>query len=253
MFPRYLAGGREFTTLQQAAKAMGAVSLNDDYDPPPRPGRTVMPIYEQHANALLSKRYTRATLFREILSRPAYDVPEDIGEIYAKPPGRRMLPLDELAPLGVDALRRAIAREWKSDKHWLMPHSSGYDSRLVSALLREHKTGNVRFLCWQPEVVSARRVIESIGWAPEHIYEIGEGDWDYQAPALDFIALGAYQTEAERFIPGPSLVEQHLAASRHDWLTITAAFADETLAFARAGWPSIAYFHAGLLLDSPEP
>lgn len=133
------------------------------------------------------------------------------------------------------------------DRTYIMPHSSGYDSRLISALLRELGI-RVIFVCWQPEVEATIALLKHMGWPARNVIRVGYGTVDYQVPALR--RVGTYQSEDRRFIVGPGLANEVVGSIRP---TISAAFADETLAFNTQRWPSVKHFHHRHVLDGPEP
>ena len=128
MFPTY----NGYKTIQEAAKALGEVTLSDG-----------------------------DTIFKEIKRESGP------GFLYDKAPG-------EKAPdpkVAVDLLRNYL-KDRLEDCDYIMPHSSGYDSRLISSLLRELGV-SVTFFCWQPEVASATALLKFMGFknSPAFVHE----------------------------------------------------------------------------------
>jgi hypothetical protein len=251
MFPRYDCEAGTFDSVQQAATALGKVTVRRDYRPIPKPGQTVQGIWWEHARALQAGECARPTLFLEIDAVPGPQ-PDWAAEVWGRKPGEIEEGVDDLAARGVAALRDYLTCISSTDLY-LMPHSAGYDSRLISLLVGERNNGNVYFMVWQPEVEATQALLEAIGWDPSRVRVIGAGEVDYQAPALDMLALGSYQSEPDRFIVGPSLADLSIGGEFAKWPCITAAFSDETFGYNTARWPNVAYFHAARLLDGPSP
>lgn len=90
-----------------------------------------------------------------------------------------------------EALKRYFREVWNPKENYLMFHSGGYDSRILSAALAECRDeglncDNVHFRCHPPECEVFRKVMRCEGWKPsqyscfshesDNFYDIGHKD-----------------------------------------------------------------------------
>ena len=102
--------------------------------------------------------------------------------------------LESMSPL-VDLFTRVILDEWQPDKFHLVLHSSGYDSRIVSEIIRrlwrkkgDSWLGDVLFVCNKFEGAEFRSIMEYQGWDESQYMVVGEDVpvGQYHGPSLDF-------------------------------------------------------------------
>jgi len=92
----------------------------------------------------------------------------------------------------LSVLIQNIENKWDSNKIHVLPHSSGYDSRLMScaikSLAKKNGTdwmGETYFICFQPEIKQFLDIMRYEGWLENHIITIKP-----DAPQLDYHAEG---------------------------------------------------------------
>jgi len=137
------------------------------------------------------------TPFVEIESVP-YDqcFPKHHKELFV-PRQPRLVSLDDSITKQYDLLKSYILDKWDNTKYNVLLHSSGYDSRILSLILREiyesgKKLGKFAFLCHSPEGDYFKKVMEAEGWDPEY-WTINAGSNE----SFDF-------SRAWEFLNGPS-------------------------------------------------
>ena len=108
------------------------------------------------------QRISSETLFRGI-------------ELYPEPPA---LTSDMLPPRGTStipdlltSIKASISTHWHPDRFHIIMHSSGYDSRLLSAILRQMGITDLLFVCTKIEGDSFKRIMEFEGW-PRNSYVV---------------------------------------------------------------------------------
>ena len=90
-----------------------------------------------------------------------------------------------------------------------MSHSSGYDSRTVSVVLRELRKkygdnwlGEMYFVCWEPEIEDFKAIMDYQGWSEDRLILVKPGETvDYYKEFLSFDYVGRNYSEADRFLP----------------------------------------------------
>jgi hypothetical protein len=107
-----------------------------------------------------------------------------------------------------DTIAAVIEREWQPDKFHLVWHSSGYDSRIISGILKDLRKkngddwlGDILFLCNRWEAEGFYRIMKAQGWE-RNLYAVYEGglDDEHYKIALDF---GSFWYEANAPVPMP--------------------------------------------------
>ena len=92
-------------------------------------------------------------------------------------------------------LTETIESAWDSKMFHVIPHSSGYDSRIISGILTKLRKrngdswlGDLLFLCLQPEGELFKRIMRFEGWEPSQYVVFKEGDpaTDYYRDLVDF-------------------------------------------------------------------
>lgn len=100
----------------------------------------------------------------------------------------------------VEALIKTIEKNWDGNKIHVQAHSSGYDSRLLSFIIKKlynkygkEWLGEMYFICWQPEIDQFLRIMEYEGWSDDHIILIKPDApaTDYFAEAINFEYMGS--------------------------------------------------------------
>lgn len=93
-----------------------------------------------------------------------------------------------------DAMKKCIADCWKSDKFHVVLHSSGYDSRLISAIIVELRKergnewlGDILFVEAGGEYELFKQVMITEGWSEKYytVYNDGVQPGDYYESAFD--------------------------------------------------------------------
>lgn len=266
MMPVYeTSTGDHFPSLRAAAMELGIVTANPGHELIRRPGDTPgnaakMARHAAAAELVKLGTYSRPTLISEV--RTIINDDEEISAFYAKEHGKKEISAKELAERSIKTIEQHIRAMWRPEARHLIMHSSGYDTRLVTGVLRKlHKElgdewlGDVRFACFQPEIETAKVVFDHVGWPQEMWAPIdpdANGE-DYYADCLDFRTCGKNLAEAERFWGGPLLIQLRLAdyLDYPDCQGLTALFSDETLKWNRLGWGDVAWFMACYFFDNP--
>ena len=89
-------------------------------------------------------------------------------------------------------LKQYIEDRWNPSKHHLIQHSSGFDSRVMSTLIRQIYLekgdawlGDISFVAWGHEVKLAEKIMRKEGWEHEVFHPLPKDD-KYFDSALDF-------------------------------------------------------------------
>jgi hypothetical protein len=261
----YIAGTNTGSyMLQDAAIFCKNLTLNKDHQLH-RNVLTDSDFYEKYSKDLQSRRFRRTTLFNEIeVVTPEPD--PDIFQMYNMSPGTAEKSESILVEMAVEALRDFIVENWIPSKMHIIPMSSGYDSRLIVAILRQETEkrgmswlGNVRFVCWQAEISDWHRIVEYQEWPQDFLFPVREnaGDVDYYAPALDFDLIGATLCEAKRFRRGMCLAEIEMTRSgllvNDNIQRLTGLWGDEIKGWNERQQFDIGYFIGRFLFDIPSP
>jgi len=89
--------------------------------------------------------------------------------------GAEALPISEKAFFNgiIETLAAEIVQTWNSKKHHLIQHSSGWDSRIMGAIIKRlHRElgddwlGDTAFVSWGCEAEAARKIVADEGWDP---------------------------------------------------------------------------------------
>lgn len=236
IFPEFRVRGsdRRYATIQEAARAAGRVSLCGEDD-----GR----------------------LFEAIEQvRPADD--SGLGELR---PGKRPIEASYLAEKAVEALKRAVLEAWDPEREHIIPHSSGYDSRLINAVIwqladeqGQDWLGKTRFFCWEPEIFEFQRIMRFMGWPEDMAITVpAERAEDYWVPALNFKVLGRWMSGLVRKVwLGPVLMRrtlEEMGVGQNNPQVISPLFSDETLAWSRRDGGSWDEFAESRFQNQPHP
>ena len=266
--PVYTIGdGRRFPTVHRAAAELGRVTVRRPpiIAPWSKPGAGDRP----DGSRVLNGTWRRPTFLVEV-DAVLPDLSPAVAELAAQPLQRRRVELDELVELGVAALRESLAALPPSGLI-LLPHSAGYDTRTLSALLwaalveleacvpglGARWARRVRLLVWEPEIEAARRIMAAIGWPDSLCVELGVDapHVDYfAAPLLDWGWLGRVHSEPGQCQAGAMLARWTLEQAG-DWppaATVSGIYGD-VLAWQSWGWRSLAAWVDGFTMDGPPP
>ena len=268
-FPKYRACKGGIYSLHDSLQDAAAHA-----DTTPNPGHTLVRgpgpvvkrvpanqrVHEQSAKAIINGDWSRPTLLHgvDVVMRYADPALEALYEMTA---GTREMEPSWLACRAVDALTDHIIREWDPKAKHLIMHSSGYDSRLMSKLLMmiyrdrgDEWLGDVKFCCFQPEIIEATDIYTHVGWSLDywHPIEPMANPLDYYAECLDFETVGKHFSEAERFWGGALKTQLALG----DWLDgnvqiLSGLRSDESLKWARLNWGTVAWYQACFMWDNP--
>jgi hypothetical protein len=223
-----------FATLLDAAKHEGQISLS----------------YETFEYRAAGHCIPRLTVCDDIFAVPQRSQRDQ----WRKTPGCEVAKVQAIAEHGLQALSAALSKAIEPGRHYVVPHSAGYDSRILSLLLKCAKVPaeNLTFVCWAPEVQDAQALITQVGWPRSSVVAFDGGE-DFYAPILlDFASLGRQVSCDGRFMGG-----FHWLA-RHEWPEgfgmISALFADETLGWnAARGGRTVSHLVGSRMMDNPSP
>ncbi|MFC2094592.1 hypothetical protein ACFLSH_03075 [Bacteroidota bacterium] len=86
---------------------------------------------------------------------------------------------DYWADLIIEYLMNWARSNIKQDKEYWIMHSSGGDSRILSALfanLRDNEgfLPNIKFVSWYPEATQSEKILKHLGWQSEYIWNVGD-------------------------------------------------------------------------------
>lgn len=225
MWPRFDGHDR----LLDAAKARGKVTLDAGYG------------QWRFVESDMAAHCPRRTIYEGI----AADVVPSRYD--ACVPGDERAPLAKIASEGLDAIISALAELGPGD--WVMPHSAGYDSRLVAALLPEHV--RPRYIVWEPEVDVAESTMDK-RWI-RSCYRPIDGQ-DYYGSSLLDSRLGYWLSDPSRFMSGFLFLERDWARYR----MVSAMYADETMGWmmpgeARLRMPTFGDWRRFRVFDQHQP
>lgn len=257
--------GARFNTLAEAAQHVGTVTVNQNHRLMRRPGRSPdFPSLERSARVIASNPsdFARSTLLHEVSARLGSFTLET-RSLLGRHTGSGVIGVEDMAKQMVSILESHISLCWDSEATHIIPFSSGFDSRLLMALIHRlyqkrgpEWLGTVRFVTFEPEIAYARQVWRHFGWAEDTWCPLNPSaaPVDYFAACLDFETLGSRLSEAERFWGGALLAELHLGALgllEGKVQGVSALYSDETSKWNRKRWGSVAWFTACWLLDNP--
>ena len=164
-FPMYRnkATGERFRHLRDAAIALGKVTFDPTHVLRRKPIKKFRDLHLKWADDLLGGKFGTTTMFKEIETvLPEYD--DDTGSLLANVPGDRKVKIGVLAEALVEEMVCHVTRVFPEAGLLCVPHSAGYDSRLISLILKEacgriggDAKRRVRLACWEPTKRSAWR------------------------------------------------------------------------------------------------
>ena len=131
------------------------------------------------------------TLFKEIRIVPYKDViPKEW--LFKTERRKRALSEVEFADGLIKTLRKYIKKVWSQKKHHAVFHSSGWDSRIISTIIRklyeelgDRWLGEIKFVCFGSECKIVKTILEAEGWKDD-IPLILPLDTSYYVSNLDF-------------------------------------------------------------------
>lgn len=95
---------------------------------------------------------------------------------------------EKLKNILVDVIRET----WKNGMFHLIQHSSGYDSRILSGIIKElykqnEIDGEIHFVCWEPEGPFFKKIMGYEGWGSEKysVYRDGMDEQFYHSCSVD--------------------------------------------------------------------
>lgn len=145
------------------------------------------------------------TPFKEITVVPYEEVlPSYWFDLMKVKPRTKKVTLDSFMDGFKDALMKFIDKNWASDKFHFVLHSSGWDSRILSAVLRElyekrgrEGFGRFVFVCWGAEIPEFRKIMRRKGWSRNDYLLLSQFDDAYYSYFFDF-------KNACKYLNGPS-------------------------------------------------
>ena len=146
--------------------------------------------------------------FKEIINRPA-SVP---AQVLALNGTQRHLDWQATIPALFDAVRQSIAASWRPEAFHVIFHSSGYDSRIISAAIKQLMLKNgkdwlgqgVLFLSNRWEATPFYAIMQAQGWDVEQHIAFTEG------PDAEHFALGLCDLWASAPLPIPGNLWRYL-------------------------------------------
>lgn len=266
MFPVYqTADGSQYRTLHEAARALKTVRANPGHTLIRRPAeKQNMERYAQRAKRIIDGTYDRSTLLQDVRA-VMQPMPAELTKLLPKQSGKQHVDdVDKHTDKLLATLIKHVRRSWNPHARHVVMHSSGYDTRLITSVLKHvameegnNWLGEVTFVCFQPEIKHARAVFDYLGWPKSTWFPVDAGKpaVDYYAPCLDFKTIGANVSESERFWGGPLLTQLRLGGYLTDTAKplqiLSALFSDETCKWNRLKWGSVAWFVGCFLFDNP--
>lgn len=145
------------------------------------------------------------TPFKEITVVPYEEVlPSYWFNLMKVKPRTRKVTLEGFMDGFKDALMKFIDKIWTPDKFHFVLHSSGWDSRILSAVLRElyekrgrKAFGRFVFVCWGAESSAFRKIMQLKGWSRSDYLLLPQFDDAYYSYFFDF-------KNACKYLNGPS-------------------------------------------------
>lgn len=136
---------------------------------------------------------TASTPIRQIAQCSSEErVTEEIADLFSMKKGTVAETSEQFAKRIFSAYRRSLFSMWDPNKFHVVLHSSGYDSRLLSlvikSLFEEHGKswlGDILFVCGSWETPSFVRIMEAEGWTKDQ-YLCHSPSGDYWKEMLEF-------------------------------------------------------------------
>lgn len=215
MFPKFICrdnhsqtGQNGFNTIQEAAKYIGKVTLNRDYNLSPKLTGLQDEIRLRTYALIAMGQMHRETLFKEIHAT-SRNIPKDFWELLTVKRRRKPLPLEDYAGKLLEALTEGIEGMWKPNVENILSFSSGYDSRLIAGVLRKLQRNdgyeffeNIYFKLFQPEIAPAYKVLKFLGWSIEHtiVHQTATTGVDCYASAFEWETVGKEVSDVNRIL-----------------------------------------------------
>ncbi|MFA5216911.1 hypothetical protein [Sulfuricurvum sp.] len=200
---------------------------------------------EHYLNPNYKRRNYIETPFREIrLASPAEKIlltsPSHLHILQDKTP--TVNSLDDYCDELIGALDRFFSFVLSSKNHYLVFHSSGYDSRINSLMLRKFKKDlpHIHFRCHEPEEKLFNLIMEKQGWSPS-FYST------FPMPSLNPYDLGHKDRPLNGFYTWfgqmnfwRDLVPYHL---ERDYTVISGSYGGEIFDYPSRNYPNYKNFH----------
>ena len=200
--------GKFFPTLQEAALSIGTVTVNKNYSLFFRK----VPISVKKTYGVMASNFCsnftikRNSLFKEI-EVISLSIPEFMRSLFKKRVRVKTIKPEVLASTLVDRITSFMENNWNTSKAHIMPHSSGYDSRLISVILKKLTDkngvdwlGDLYFISWDPEVKGFKDIMAHEQWPEKHQIIITGKGLDFYKDAVKFDNVGRYCSDVNRFI-----------------------------------------------------
>lgn len=139
------------------------------------------------------------TLFKEITTMPFKDAyPEQFAFLTCLNQDARHVKHTELLQIIFGLLCKSIYTTWNPSKPHMIPHSSGYDSRIISHIIKilhltygDNWLGEVKFICREPEGKLFENIMEYQGWSKDKfcVYHKNSMPGKYYTTLEDFNSL----------------------------------------------------------------
>jgi len=248
---RVVGNSEKFNTLRDAASQIDKLTLNDNYYIHIKKlPLSIKKNYNILANELsINGEITRPTLFKEIEAVTA-DITPNIKSILNRKLKRNSISLKKYGDILLKSIMDHLNNVWDDSALYVMSHSSGYDSRLISRIIKELGKKNIRFICFQPEIEEFKKIMAYEGWASDHIITIKEDAplLDYFAEAVDFVKVGKHSSDVSKFITYcfRYVLSKEIEKMSGDVRIISGLHADELLVSRRS---RPAYFTVRMMHD----
>jgi len=247
MLPIYhdVESGISYLTFQEAAIACGKLTL-----------------IEEDSGYWTDNILYKSTIFKEVKAI-TLKMTDQIEALLDKSPVIDVDP--STAEKAVLALREALIRQWDPEKIHVMATSSGYDTRLLLAIIKQEQEargedwfGETYFYCVQPEIPEWRKVMDYFGWPEVVLRPIGEyaEPLDFFAPTMTFDAIGKANAGINRYRKAISIAELQLESFitvDENIQRVSATWSDETSVWIGKKTETTREFIHRKLFDNPSP
>jgi hypothetical protein len=219
----FKVGDRFFESIHEAALSLGEVTLTKSY------------YYAFNEIAL-----PRQTMFQEIIAHTPKNPPMIEQLIKETPRFRVDVKPGKMAKEIVAGIRQHLETYWDSSKVHIMPHSSGFDSRIVSYIIKQIAEergkdwlGEIYFFCLAPEVSDYYEIMDWMGWSRDKAlaFDSPKDPIDFHLDIIDFDRVGGVIDEAFRVMRVGDYFRQllnTLSVKKEDVQFVSGVFGDET-------------------------
>ena len=194
MQPRFRVKGekRIYSSIHGAALEIGDLTLNRKYTLHDR--NAILRAEKSLKNNLCM---VRNTIFHEV-EAVSQLIETPLKELITNRVRRGYASLEDFAAALLAAMKKHLWETWDQWRPHIFLHSSGYDTRLISALLRSMNIDrNITYVCFEPEHKIFRKIADHMGWPKDKMFLLPENMEGYVEP-LRFEEVGGHCSDANR-------------------------------------------------------